>query len=460
MKTAPMLRKRLSQSRPSSRFASSTRLRTLRSGIATIWVILSLPVALILLITIVEIGNLWTARTELQTNLEAAALAGVKTWGDESEDSSMPMDPHPNPGEISITGAARDAAISTFAVNSVNGQFFSLSRNETDDGDDLVGYDNTNCTGDIILGGFPTAGGNAFNATSAVGCGRSTMTTTTINLELDLEVDTERGPGPAGDTSDQPHAFKVSFISSDTAGFSITQVVIDLQHNAMTVDDGVFHFQGGGSGPVVRSMASPGNIAAGSEAGGAGPELYNPGGAGADDSDVTDATFTLSSGNSVLTIDIPSGQLMPGDQLVFGVDTDGVKMGTPASSPSDDGGDFGENGAASGDPADRISFSVAFNGGSPTLLDVALQSTGSRSRLVGNNLMINSTITIIVPDEDFAVLCQKTIQVNSIVDSIFGTSLATFPVSGRAIATARCAGANSEVVNNPLVVHVSGVTCP
>jgi hypothetical protein len=141
-----MHRKRLSSACLTSPSSVGRGARTLRRGIATIWVILSLPVALILLITVVEIGNLWTARTELQTNLEAAALAGVKTWGDESEDSSMPMDPHPNPGDINITGAARDAAIAAFAVNSVNGQFFTLNRNETDDNDDLVGYDNTSCS--------------------------------------------------------------------------------------------------------------------------------------------------------------------------------------------------------------------------------------------------------------------------------------------------------------------------
>lgn len=478
MKTAPISRQRMPLQRPVRRTARDRRQSSLRRGIATIWVILSLPVALILLITVVEIGNLWTARTELQTNLEAAALAGVKTWGDESEALSMAMNPHPTPGAIAVTGAARDAAISTFAVNSVNGQFFSLSRNETDDSDDQTGYDNTSCTGDIILGGFPTAGGNAFNATSAVGCGRSTMTTTNINLVLDIEINTRPG---SQDTSNVEDAFRISWTSSDpmAAGYSLTQVVIDLQHNAMTIDNGLFQPGAAYVNGTTLTTASPGTFGIvtspaaardAADAAGNGPALHNPGGAGATDSDVTQATFTFSdsqtigtlTGFSTLTIDVPLGQWTNGEQLVFGVDTDLVDGDTsPEEEDEDKGGDFGEAGAASGnDPADRIAFSIAFNGGSATLLDFVLQPTGNAARIVGKNLTFSTTITIIVPDEDFSVLCQKTIQVNSIVDSIFGTSLTTFPVSGRAIATARCAGGNSEVVNNPLVVHVSGVTCP
>ncbi len=96
-------------------------------------------------------------------------------------------------------------------------------------------------------------------------------------------------------------------------------------------------------------------------------------------------------------------------------------------------------------------------------MDFTLAQTGpDLAQLVGNNLQISSTvtITIVIPDQDFAALCQKTIMVNSLVDNIFGTSLAQFPVSGRAIATSRCQGGNGNpLVLNPLVVHVIGVDC-
>ncbi|MHC4877541.1 MAG: Tad domain-containing protein [Planctomycetota bacterium] len=415
---------------------------SLRRGIATIWVILSLPTALVLLITVVEIGNLWTARTELQTNLESAALAGVKTWGDLSEAASLPMDPHPTPGAIAITGAARDAAQAAFAVNSVNGQFFTLNDNETDDSNDDTGYDNTSCSGDIILGGFPTSAGSAFNATSAVGCGRSTMTTTNIAVDFDILVD-------ATDTLTTANAFQISFTTSVPALY-ITELVIDLR-NAPTApliqDDGVWDF-----GTVGTFSGAP------TEATGNGPAIHAS-------SDVTAGELLSATGDGTgtLTLTFSNFAWQAGETLIFGVDTDFVETGgVVGGTEADEGGDFGESGgAAVGDG--RIAFSFGFGGPSTgnTLAQKLQSEMGGRvAELQGAGANFSSTVTIIVPDEDFAVLCQKTIQVNSIVDTIFGTSLGTFPVSGRAIATARCAGANSEVVENPLVVHVTGVSCP
>ncbi len=52
-----------------------------RHGIATLWLILLLPVLLILLAVVVEIANLWLARLELENAMEAAALAAVTEWG-------------------------------------------------------------------------------------------------------------------------------------------------------------------------------------------------------------------------------------------------------------------------------------------------------------------------------------------------------------------------------------------
>lgn len=425
------------QSRSRSSRCSSN---SLRRGIATIWVILSLPTALILLVTVVEIGNLWTARTELQTNLEAAALAGVKTWGDLSEAASLPMDPHPTPGLFSITGDARDAAIAAFAVNSVNGQYFTLNRNETDDSDDLVGYDNTNCTGDIILGGFPTAGGNAFNATAAVGCGRSTMTSTTITLEFDITVD-------AADTLSTPDAFQIKLTSS-SPGLYVTQLAIDL-HNvpdaSWTTDNGVWDF---GTFRTFSGTAT--------EASGNGPAIHSS-------SDVLDAEVLTASGDGTgtLTLTFPDFAWQANETLVFGVDTDNVeKGGSGPDTLADDGGDFGESGAST--KTGRIAFSFTFGGAGLVTIDNALQATGTSAQLqgAGRNFSGTVSVVVIVPDEDFSVLCQKSIQVNSVTNNLFGIPMSPFTISGRAIATARCAGANSVVVDNPLVVHVSGVTCP
>lgn len=53
-----------------------------RRGSATIWLIATLPVLLILFCFVINIAQQWLARVELENALEAAALAAVKEWGD------------------------------------------------------------------------------------------------------------------------------------------------------------------------------------------------------------------------------------------------------------------------------------------------------------------------------------------------------------------------------------------
>ena len=455
-----------------------------RSGIAIMWLIAAAPAVLIMLCVMVEVGHIWNARVKLEVALESAALAGVKTWADLTEADNTPG-PHDSPGEFSKTSAARDAAVAAAAANTISGVSIALDRNEQDDGIDDIGYDNASCTGDLLLGGFPTTGGTDFNVTAAVGCGRSTMSTQNIDLMLDITIDTAPpgGGGPPGDTSTVPSAFTISWTSTDpqAAGFTLTRVVIDLQWNEngtlMPPDNGLF--QPLLAGPTTLTMASPGTFnipGAGAaarnanDALGNGPALYNPGGGGAQDSEITTATFTFSdpvalggggTGYSTLTIDLPVGEWTDGEQLVFGVDTDLIDGDSaPQNEDEDNGGDFGEAGAASGnDPAGRVAFFIGFNGGAESLLDFVLQPTGQRARIVGKNLQLAITITIIVPDEDYAVLAQQTLQVNSICSNLFGIPIGPFTISGRAVATARCAGANSTIVNNPLLVHITGTTC-
>jgi hypothetical protein len=55
---------------------------THRRGSATIWLIVTLPVLLILFCFVLNIAQQWLARVELENALEAAALAAVKEWGD------------------------------------------------------------------------------------------------------------------------------------------------------------------------------------------------------------------------------------------------------------------------------------------------------------------------------------------------------------------------------------------
>jgi len=49
-----------------------------RRGVATLWLILALPLFLIILGALLEIANLWLARIELKNGLDAASLEAVK----------------------------------------------------------------------------------------------------------------------------------------------------------------------------------------------------------------------------------------------------------------------------------------------------------------------------------------------------------------------------------------------
>ncbi len=130
-----------------------------RAGIASFWVLLSLPLFLSLFIVIIEIGVLWNARSELVTALESAALAGVKTWGDTVEEGLLP-------GDLAATTVARRAALAAFTSNTVSGKHYALNANESPTGI----YGNLSCNGDVVLyGALP--GSNSADTSLTPSCG-------------------------------------------------------------------------------------------------------------------------------------------------------------------------------------------------------------------------------------------------------------------------------------------------
>jgi hypothetical protein len=420
--------------------------RSSRSGIAVIWLIAAAPAVLVFLCIMVEVANIWNARVKLEVALESAALAGVKTWSDLTEADIVPA-PHDSPGEFAKTRAARDAAVAAAAANNVGGVSITLDRNENDDGIDDVGYDNANCTGDLLLGGFPNTGSTDFNVTAAVGCGRSTTTVTVITIDFDIDIDTGGG---AGNTLNTANGFNLTFASAEP-GLSITELQIDLRATPMAplvVDNGSWDFGAAGGSPNLFNPAAV-------EGDGNGPTTHAT-------SNVTILT-AAGDGTGIMTLTFAVGDWTTGENLIFGVDTDNVESNNGADTVNDEGGDFGENGGATGDPG-RVAFSFGFNGGASagnTLnQQLARLGGGSLARLQGNSANFPITVVTIVPDEDFSVLAQQTLQVNAICSNLFGIPIGPFTISGRAVATARCAGANSTIVNNPLLVHVTGTTCP
>lgn len=108
-----------------------------RPGIATVWIIASVPAIVTLLILLTDIGTLWQARMELETALESAALAAVQEWK-----------------ATNNTNLARTAAQNFAAANTVLGNPVNLNSNAGGGGTN----DNSNCDGDILLGNITSAG--------------------------------------------------------------------------------------------------------------------------------------------------------------------------------------------------------------------------------------------------------------------------------------------------------------
>lgn len=113
------------------------RLARQRRGVVALWLILALPVLLLLSIVVIEIGNIWLARAELENALEAAALAAVKAW-------------HDTPA---ANLAARNVGVTYAAANTVTGSPVVI----TDNGAGPIPNLNASATGHLIFGAVTTA---------------------------------------------------------------------------------------------------------------------------------------------------------------------------------------------------------------------------------------------------------------------------------------------------------------
>ena len=115
--------------------------RKRRRGIATLWVILSLPVLLVLLGVAVDVGNLWLQRAELESTLEATALAAIKQFAQDGADANA-------------IASAKNAGRAFAAANTVYGKPVIMP-------DNLDHFD----FGEVEVGAAPM-GGNAFYTNS------------------------------------------------------------------------------------------------------------------------------------------------------------------------------------------------------------------------------------------------------------------------------------------------------
>ncbi|RLT07032.1 MAG: hypothetical protein DWI21_10355 [Planctomycetota bacterium] len=131
--------------------AANCRCPSPRRGIATIWVLASMPVILTLLVMLVDSGNLWVARAELKNALDSAALSAAKTWGEGGSTLQSRLD-------------AQDA----FNTNTILGTQYSLS---TVEGSCVNGNPSPSATAEILLGRITDGGGGfSFNCDATANC--------------------------------------------------------------------------------------------------------------------------------------------------------------------------------------------------------------------------------------------------------------------------------------------------
>lgn len=97
---------------------TTNRTASPRRGIATLWLILSLPVFLTLFCFVVDIANIWLARIELKNALDATSLASVQIWGETS-----------NPSDPSDTLYARSVGVEFAQANLVAGSPLVIGTN-------------------------------------------------------------------------------------------------------------------------------------------------------------------------------------------------------------------------------------------------------------------------------------------------------------------------------------------
>lgn len=109
---------------------------------------------MLMLFFVSDAGKIWIARIELENALEAAALAGVRTWG---EAAGGP------------TAAARAVAVEYASVNTVDGQSLAIASNLNAGNPP---NQNASPTGNLVFGSATQSGTNwIFDSGTAPNCG-------------------------------------------------------------------------------------------------------------------------------------------------------------------------------------------------------------------------------------------------------------------------------------------------
>jgi uncharacterized membrane protein len=109
-----------------------------RRGISTVWVVAAAPALLAVLVLVTDLARIWLARVELETAVEAGALAGARSWGGAND-----VDP------IADQQKARNTAVVFTEANGVVGSYVPITNNFAST---LANNTNLSCAGNVIFG--------------------------------------------------------------------------------------------------------------------------------------------------------------------------------------------------------------------------------------------------------------------------------------------------------------------
>lgn len=262
--------------------------KSLRRGVATLWLILMLPVLLVLLCLVVEITNLWLARLELEDALESSALAAVQELG--------------QAGGVGGTLTPRTVGIEFASENTVRGTPVILTNNYDPGSPPNENAATTGPTADLVFGTITqTSPTVIFDANAVSGSGLGPVA---------LDVTSLLPPNAAN--SDTFWGVNFKSAAGQPAGLEVRQIVINLRSAPGSDQDAFFQ------GTPVLSNNSPNAV----------PSQADVSGISA--ADITFAFTPVSPNPYILTINFAAGSFVPGDRFRFGAELRNLNPpGTP-----------------------------------------------------------------------------------------------------------------------------------
>lgn len=400
------------------------------------WVIGLLPALALGMVVLTDVANLWLSHIELKNALDAAALSGVKSWG-----------------EGYSTAQSRLDAAAAFSSNTMQGQVWPLDATE---GGCVNG--NLSSSGEIVLGSISeySAGDYAFDCSQSPGCVTGTFTAL-FAVETDANGDTYQIQLGMGQAQDANRTYRIEQFTQTSGMFPLVlnSVQLDLRDlqvapsggGAAVPDDGFFDLK-------TSNSNSDNNRGIGTPTGALGDPLISINDVGVSPS------FSFSAGTSdeprVMTVNLGSG--IPSapvgtNRFFWGTDTDyvGANVGAGGgvgAAVQDFGGEFGTD---AGNAAGTDPFTTT--GATVRIVVSGQMLVGTLSRVNDNRSEVFFNGTITSSGQAFGVRARKTIQVPSITCGLLGQTFGPYNVTAESYARYVCFS------GNPQLIRINSYSC-